>query len=141
MNIDSIKNGIVIDHITAGKGMELYRLLSLGELDCTVALIKNVASKKMGKKDIIKVDAAIDLNMDILGYVDPNVTVNIIRGGKNVEKRRIGLPTRLTDVIKCKNPRCITSTEQELSHVFVLTDADARVYRCLYCEAKADGNE
>lgn len=141
MNIDSIKNGIVIDHITAGKGMELYRLLSLGELDCTVALIKNVASKKMGKKDIIKVDAAIDLNMDILGYVDPNVTVNIIRGGKNVEKRRIGLPTRLTDVIKCKNPRCITGIEQELSHVFVLTDADARVYRCLYCEAKADGNE
>lgn len=141
MNIDSIKNGIVIDHITAGKGMELYRLLSLGELDCTVALIKNVASQKMGKKDIIKVDADIDLNMDILGYVDPNVTVNIIRGGKNVEKRRIGLPTRLTDVIKCKNPRCITTTEQELSHVFVLTDADARVYRCLYCEAKADGNE
>ena len=141
MNIDSIKNGIVIDHITAGKGMELYRLLSLGDLDCTVALIKNVGSRKMGKKDIIKVDAAIDLNMDILGYVDPNVTVNIIRGGKNVEKRRIGLPGRLTDVIKCKNPRCITTTEQELSHVFMLTDADARVYRCLYCEAKADGNE
>lgn len=141
MNIDSIKNGIVIDHITAGKGMELYRLLSLGDLDCTVALIKNVASRKMGKKDIIKIDADIDLNMDILGYVDPNVTVNIIQNGKNVEKRRIGLPTRLTDVIKCKNPRCITTTEQELSHVFVLTDADARVYRCLYCEAKADGNE
>lgn len=141
MNIDSIKNGIVIDHITAGKGMELYRLLSLGDLDCTVALIKNVASKKMGKKDIIKVDAAIDLNMDILGYVDPNVTVNVIRNGENVEKKRIGLPTRLTDVIKCKNPRCITTSEQELSHVFLLTDADARVYRCLYCEAKADGNE
>ena len=141
MNIDSIKNGIVIDHITAGKGMELYRLLSLGDLDCTVALIKNVASKKMGKKDIIKVDAAIDLNMDILGYVDPNVTVNVIRNGENVEKKRIGLPTRLTDVIKCKNPRCITTSEQELAHVFLLTDADARVYRCLYCEAKADGNE
>ena len=141
MNIDSIKNGIVIDHITAGKGMELYRLLSLGDLDCTVALIKNVASKKMGKKDIIKVDATIDLNMDILGYVDPNVTVNVIRNGENVEKKRIGLPTRLTDVIKCKNPRCITTSEQELSHVFLLTDADARVYRCLYCEAKADGNE
>ena len=141
MNIDSIKNGIVIDHITAGKGMELYRLLSLGELDCTVALIKNVGSKKMGKKDIIKIDADIDLNMDILGYVDPNVTVNIIRADKNVEKRRIGLPERLTDVIKCKNPRCITTTEQELSHVFMLTDATARVYRCLYCEAKADGNE
>ncbi len=141
MNIDSIKNGIVIDHITAGKGMELYRLLSLGDLDCTVALIKNVGSKKMGKKDIIKVDADIDLSMDILGFIDPNVTVNVIRGGKNVEKRRIGLPERLTDVIKCKNPRCITTTEQELSHVFVLTDVEARVYRCLYCEAKADGNE
>ena len=141
MNIDSIKNGIVIDHITAGKGMELYRLLSLGDLDCSVALIKNVTSQKMGKKDIIKVDADIDLNMDILGYVDQNVTVNIIRGGKNVEKRRIGLPERLTDVLKCKNPRCITTTEQELSHVFVLTNATARVYRCLYCEAKADGNE
>ena len=141
MNIDSIKNGIVIDHITAGKGMELYRLLSLGDLNCTVALIKNVGSQKMGKKDIIKVDADIDLNMDILGYVDPNVTVNVIRNGKNVEKRRIGLPARLTNVIKCKNPRCITTTEQELAHVFVLTDAEARVYRCLYCEAKADGNE
>ena len=141
MNIDSIKNGIVIDHITAGKGMELYRLLSLGDLDCSVALIKNVTSQKMGKKDIIKVDADIDLNMDILGYVDQNVTVNIIRGGKNVEKKRIVLPERLTDVLKCKNPRCITTTEQELSHVFVLTNADERVYRCLYCEAKADGNE
>lgn len=141
MNIDSIKNGIVIDHITAGKGMELYRLLSLGDLDCTVALIKNVGSKKMDKKDIIKVDADIDLSMDILGFIDPNVTVNVIRGGKNVEKRRIGLPERLTNVIKCKNPRCITTTEQELSHVFVLTDVEARVYRCLYCEAKADGNE
>ena len=137
MNIDSIKNGIVIDHITAGKGMELYRLLSLGDLDCTVALIKNVGSQKMGKKDIIKVDADIDLNMDILGYVDPNVTVNVIRNGKNVEKRRIGLPARLTNVIKCKNPRCITTTEQELAHVFVLTDAEARVYRCLYCDSPA----
>ena len=141
MNIDSIKNGIVIDHITAGKGMELYRLLSLGDLDCTVALIKNVISGKMGKKDIIKIDADIDLSMDILGYVDPNVTVNVIRNGSIAEKKSIGLPTRLADVIKCKNPRCITTTEQELSHVFVLTDADARVYRCLYCEAKADGNE
>lgn len=140
MNIDSIKNGIVIDHITAGKGMELYRLLSLCDLDCTVALIKNVTSRKMSKKDIIKIDADIDLNMDILGYVDPDVTVNMIQNGKNVEKKRIGLPARLTDVIKCKNPRCITTTEQELSHVFVLTDADARIYRCLYCEAKADEN-
>ena len=138
MNIDSIKNGIVIDHITAGRGMELYHLLSLGELDCTVALIKNVGSRKMGKKDIIKIDAAIDVNMDILGYVDQNVTVNIIRGGKIVEKKQIALPRRLTNVILCKNPRCITSTEQELPHVFTLTDPEHRVYRCLYCEAQAD---
>ena len=132
MNIDSIKNGIVIDHITAGRGMELYHLLSLGELDCTVALIKNVGSRKMGKKDIIKIDAAIDVNMDILGYVDQNVTVNIIRGGKIVEKKQIALPRRLTNVILCKNPRCITSTEQELPHVFTLTDPERRIYRCLY---------
>ena len=137
MNIDSIKNGIVIDHITAGRGMELYRLLSLGDLDCTVALIKNVGSGKMGKKDIIKIDAAIDVNMDILGYVDQNVTVNIILGGEIVEKKRIALPERLTNVIYCKNPRCITSTEQELAHVFRLTDAQKGVYRCLYCEARA----
>ena len=141
MNIDSIKNGIVIDHITSGKGMELYRLLALGDMDCTVALIKNVSSSKMGKKDIIKIDADINLSMDILGYVDPNVTVNVIRGGSIVEKKRIGLPQRLIGVIQCKNPRCITTSEQELEHVFVLTDADARVYRCLYCEATADINE
>lgn len=140
MNIDSIKNGIVIDHITAGRGMELYRLLSLGELDCTVALIKNVGSGKMGKKDIIKIDAAIDVNMDILGYVDQNVTVNIIRGGEIVEKKQIALPERLTNVIYCKNPRCITSTEQELAHVFRLTDAEKGVYRCLYCETRAKRN-
>ena len=139
MNIDSIKNGIVIDHVTAGRGMELYRLLSLEELDCTVALIKNVASRKMGKKDIIKIDAAIDLSMDILGYVDQNVTVNIIRGGEIVEKKSIGLPERLTNVIYCKNPRCITTTEQELAHVFRLTDPQKRIYRCLYCESKAKG--
>ena len=138
MNIDSIKNGIVIDHITPGRGMELYSLLSLEELDCTVALIKNVGSRKMGKKDIIKIDAAIDLSMDILGYVDKDVTVNIIKDGKIVEKKQIALPLRLVDVIKCKNPRCITSTEQELSHVFRLTDPEKRVYRCLYCETAAE---
>ncbi len=137
MNIDSIKNGIVIDHITAGLGMELYRLLSLDELDCTVALIKNVGSRKMGKKDIIKIDAALDLNMEILGYVDENVTVNIIRGGEIVEKKQIALPEKLTNVIYCKNPRCITSCEQELPHIFRLTDPDKRVYRCLYCETAA----
>ena len=138
MNIDSIKNGIVIDHITAGRGMELYRLLSLETLDCTVAFIKSVGSRKMGKKDIIKIDAAIDINMDIIGYVDPDVTVNIIRDGKIVEKKQIALPERLTDVIKCKNPRCISSTEQELPHIFRLTDTEKRVYRCLWCETQAE---
>ena len=137
MNIDSIKNGIVIDHITAGRGMELYRLLSLEELDCTVALIKNVGSRKMGKKDIIKIDADIDLSMDILGYVDKDVTVNIIKNGEIVEKRTIDTPERLTNVIKCKNPRCITTVEQELDHVFKLVDKENMTYRCIYCEAKA----
>ena len=138
MNIDSIKNGIVIDHITAGRGMKIYNLLHLDKLDCSVAIIKNGNSGKMGKKDIIKIDADIELNMDILGYVDPNVTINIIRNGELVEKRRAELPTKLTDVLVCKNPRCITTTEQELPHVFTLTDPDARVYRCIYCETKAE---
>ena len=137
MNIDSIKNGFVIDHITAGLGMKIYTLLNLDELDCSVAFIKNVPSKKMGKKDIIKIDADIEVNTDILGYVDPDVTVNIIKDGNIVEKKRIALPERLENVIKCKNPRCITTTEQELSQVFKLTDKENRVYRCIYCEAKA----
>lgn len=137
MNIDSIRNGIVIDHITAGKSMEIYRLLGLDALDYPVALIKNVSSKKMGKKDIIKIDFDIDIDTDVLGYVDPGVTVNIIKNGERVEKRLIKLPEKLTNVIKCKNPRCITSTEQELPHIFKLTDKDNRVYRCFYCETKA----
>ena len=137
MNIDSIRNGIVIDHITAGKSMEIYRLLGLDALDYPVALIKNVSSKKMGKKDIIKIDFDIDIDTDVLGYVDPGVTVNIIKNGERVEKRLIKLPEKLTNVIKCKNPRCITSTEQELQHIFKLTDKDNRVYRCFYCETKA----
>lgn len=137
MNIDSIKNGIVIDHITAGKGMELYRLLNLGELDCSVAIIKNVSSDKMGKKDIIKIDADIDLDMAILGYVDPDVTVDIIKDSKLVEKKKIEYPETLKNVIFCKNPRCITSTEQELVHIFKLTDRKNRIYRCLYCESAA----
>ena len=137
MNIDSIKNGIVIDHITAGKGMELYRLLKLDQLDCSVALIKNAVSQKMGKKDIIKIDTDFRVDMDILGYVDPGVTVAIIRDGETAEKLQLTLPERLTNVIRCKNPRCISSTEQELPHVFRLTDPKARTYRCLYCETKA----
>ena len=138
MNIDSIKNGMVIDHITAGKGMELYSLLSLDSLNCTIVIGKNVASRKMGAKDIIKIDADISLNTDILGYVDPGVTINVIKNGTIVEKKTVDLPERLVNVIACKNPRCITSCEQELDQVFTLTDRENRVYRCLYCETKAN---
>ena len=138
MNIDSIINGIVIDHIAAGRGMMLYKLLHLDRLDCSVAIIKNVHSNKMDKKDIIKVDAAIDLNTDVIGYVDPNATVNVIRDGKLVEKKAIVLPEKLVNVIRCKNPRCISTTEQELPQVFVLTDREKGVYRCRYCETKAE---
>ena len=140
MNVDSIKNGIVIDHITAGLGMRVYNLLGLDSLDCTVAIIKNVQSKKMGKKDIIKVDSDISLNMDILGYVDPGITVNIIKDSKLVEKKSIELPEKLENVLKCNNPRCITTTEQELTQIFKLTDREKRVYRCIYCEVKAEEN-
>ena len=137
MNVDSIKNGIVIDHITAGLGMTVYNLLGLDALDCPVAIIKNVSSHKMVKKDIIKIDADIELDLDILGYVDPGVTVNVIRESKLVEKKSIELPEKLVNVVKCKNPRCITTTEQELDHVFKLTDRNKRVYRCIYCEVQA----
>ena len=137
MNIDSIKNGIVIDHITAGQGMRIYNLLGLDSLDCSVALIKNVSSRKMGKKDIIKIDSDFDVDTDILGYVDPDVTVNIIKDGKTVEKKSIALPEKLTGVLTCKNPRCISATEQELPQTFKLTDRARRVYRCIYCETKA----
>ncbi len=138
MNIDSIHNGIVIDHITAGKGMKLYELLGLDKLDCSVAIIKNVHSGKLGKKDIIKIDADIPVDVDVIGFVDPGATVNIIKDEKLSEKRNIEMPNRLVNVIKCKNPRCITSTEQELDHIFKLTDRANNVYRCLYCETKAN---
>ena len=138
MNIDSIHNGIVIDHITAGKGMKLYELLGLDKLDCSVAIIKNVHSGKLGKKDIIKIDADIPVDVDVIGFVDPGATVNIIKDEKLSEKRNIEMPNRLVNVIKCKNPRCITSTEQELDHIFHLTDRANKVYRCLYCETKAN---
>ncbi len=138
MTVDEIKNGIVIDHITAGKGMQIYKLLGLEGLECSIALIKNAPSRKMGKKDIIKIDADIELNTDIIGYVDPDITVNIIKDGKNVEKKSIALPEKLTNVLRCKNPRCISATEQELPQIFTLADRDARVYRCFYCETKAN---
>ncbi|MBQ6824650.1 MAG: aspartate carbamoyltransferase regulatory subunit [Clostridia bacterium] len=137
MKIDSIKNGYVIDHITAGKGMELYKLLKLDQLACPVAIIQRVVSNKMGCKDIIKIDGDIHLDMDILGYVDPGVTINVIKDEKLVGKESIQLPTELRNVIFCKNPRCITTTEQELPHLFKLTDPEKRIYRCIYCETKA----
>jgi len=137
MTIDSIKNGIVIDHIPAGKSMTLYRYLKLDEVDCSVALLRNVHSEKLGKKDIIKIDGILDMNWDVLGYLAPDCTVNIIRDGEIVDKRFLQLPEKLTGVIQCKNPRCITTIEQELSHIFKLTDRKKGVYRCIYCEAKA----
>ena len=138
MNIDAIQNGIVIDHITAGRGMRIYELLGLDALDVSVALIKNAVSHQTGgKKDIIKIDSTMHVNFDVLGFVDPGVTVNIIRDGKLIEKRRIDMPEKLTNVIRCKNPRCITSTERAIDHVFRLTDRKNKVYRCVYCETKA----
>ena len=138
MNIDSIKNGIVIDHIPAGRSMTLYRLLGLDDLDCSVAIIKNVTSKKMGKKDIIKIDSQLDVNLDILGFIDPDITVNIIKDGIRVEKKQMALPEEITGVLACKNPRCITSVEQELPQRFKLSDRENKVYRCIYCETKVE---
>ena len=137
MNIGHIENGIVLDHITAGNGMNIYNVLKLGKLDCTVALIKNADSPKMGKKDIIKISTHLEIDLDILGYLDPGITVNIIRDGKVAERRRLELPERVVGVIKCKNPRCITSVEQEIVHEFKLTDRNKKIYRCIYCEHEA----
>ena len=137
MNIDSIQNGIVIDHITAGRGMRIYELLRLDELDASVAIIKNAVSHQSGKKDIIKIDSEIAINFDVLGFVDPGVTVNIIKNGELVEKKRIEMPETLKNVIRCKNPRCITTTERAIEHIFRLTDRKNKVYRCIYCETQA----
>lgn len=139
MNVDSINNGIVIDHIAPGKAMTLYKLLGLDRLDCQIAIIKNAPSRAMGKKDIIKIDTSMDIDLDVIGYVSPNVTVNIIEDGAITEKKHIELPDRLVNIIRCKNPRCITTTEQEIDHIFVLSSREKREYRCLYCDAKADG--
>ena len=137
MIIGDIKDGIVLDHITAGKGMEIYNVLHLGQLDCTVALIKNADSPKMGKKDILKIGTLLDIDLDVLGYLDPGITVNIIKDGNVSDRRTLALPERVLGVIKCKNPRCITSVEQEIVHEFKLTDRNKGVYRCIYCEQKA----
>ena len=140
MIIGQIENGIVLDHITAGHGMEIYEVLGLGRLDCMVALIKNAESVKMGKKDIIKIDEVLDLDLDVLGYMDPGITVNIIQNGQRVKRMKLELPGEVRGVIRCKNPRCITSVEQEIEHVFRLTNRADRVYRCIYCDTKAGKN-
>ncbi len=137
LNISGLNEGIVLDHIEAGKSMDIYYHLGLDKLDCTIAIIKNAKSGKMGKKDIIKIDGGLDIvDLDVLGYIDHNVTVNIIKDNRIVEKRRLKLPKKITNVIQCKNPRCITSIEQELPHVFYLADEEKQIYRCAYCEEK-----
>ena len=137
MIIGQIKDGIVLDHITAGKSMEIYNVLKLGKLDCNVAMIQNANSIKMGKKDIIKIGTVMDLNLDVLGYIDPGITVNVIRDGKVDKRYHLWLPDRIVGVIKCKNPRCITSTEVNAVHEFRLADKERKIYRCIYCEHEA----
>ena len=138
MNVDAIQNGIVIDHIAAGGGIRLYRLLGLETLEAPVALMTGVVSQKLGRKDIIKIDSEIPVNYDVIGYVDPDATVNIIRNGNLVQKMRVPMPEKLVNVLRCKNPRCISCCEQELPQVFRLTDPGKREYRCIYCETKAE---
>ncbi|MBQ2679127.1 MAG: aspartate carbamoyltransferase regulatory subunit [Firmicutes bacterium] len=139
MNVDGVKTGIVLDHIKAGKSREIYNYLGLDKLDCAIAMLQNVSSTKYGKKDIIKIDSDIALDFDVLGYIDSNITVNLVKDGKLVEKLHMELPETLTDVLKCKNPRCITSVEQEITHIFKLSDRKKRIYRCAYCDAELKG--
>ncbi len=137
LNVGKLNEGFVLDHIKAGKSMDIYRYLNLDKLDCTVAIIKNAKSNKMGRKDIIKIESSLDVvNLDVLGFIDDSITVNVIKDGKIVEKKDLTTPTTLINILKCKNPRCITSIEQELDHIFVLSDPDNKIYRCRYCEEK-----
>lgn len=139
LNVGKIEEGFVLDHIKAGKSLSIYHLLRLDKLDCTVAIIKNARSNKMGKKDILKVECDIDtLDLDILAFIDHNITVNVIKDGEIVDKKELVLPKEIHHVIRCKNPRCITSIEQELPHIFVLADEKKEIYRCKYCEEKAE---
>ncbi|MDR1018081.1 MAG: aspartate carbamoyltransferase regulatory subunit [Lachnospiraceae bacterium] len=138
LNVGQISEGFVLDHIKAGKSMEIYKYLGLDDLDCTVAIIRNVTSHKMGKKDIMKIECPLEwIDLDVLGYLDHNITINIIKDDKVVDKKRLVLPKEVKNIIKCKNPRCITSIEQELDQVFVLTDEEKKVYRCKYCEEES----
>ncbi len=134
LKVDSVMRGVVLDHIQAGKSMEIYRHLQLDRLDCSVAIIKNAKSNRMGRKDIIKIEDMIDLNLEVLGFIDDQITVNIIDDDRVIEKKRLSLPQRVVDVIQCKNPRCITSVEQELPHVFELVNPRTKTYKCTYCE-------
>ena len=137
LNVGRISEGFVLDHIQAGRSMDIYKYLHLDQLDCCVAIIKNAKSSKMGKKDIMKIECPIDfMDLDILGFIEHNITINIIKDEQIIEKKALHLPKKIKNVIKCKNPRCITSIEQELDHVFVLTDPDKEIYRCMYCEEK-----
>lgn len=136
MNIDSIKNGYVIDHIKAGESMKIYDYLKLGDLDCSVAIIKNAKSSKMGKKDIIKIDESINIDMNVLGYIAPNATINVIKDNKRVNKIYPSIPDKLINVVNCKNPRCITSVERGLDQIAILSNKEEGTYRCKYCEAK-----
>ena len=137
LNVGKLQEGFVLDHIQAGKALSIYNSLKLNKLDCCVAIIKNARSNKMGKKDIIKVECPVDVvDLDILGFIDHNITVNIIQDGEIITKKELSLPKQITNIIKCKNPRCITSIEQELPHVFLLTDEAKEIYRCKYCEEK-----
>jgi aspartate carbamoyltransferase regulatory subunit len=138
MNIDSIQNGVVLDHIQAGKSMDIYQYLHLDQLDCQVAIIKNARSEHMGKKDIIKIDSPLDLDLDVLGYIDSNITINIIRNGERIEKKHLELPKKLVNIIRCKNPRCITVAEPQLDAIFLLSDAEKHTYRCAYCDTAKD---
>ena len=136
MNIDSIQNGVVLDHIQAGKSMEIYQYLHLDQLDCSVAIIKNARSGHMERKDIIKIDSPVELDLDVLGYIDPNITVNIIRDGKLVEKKHLELPEKLVNILRCKNPRCITVSEPQLDAIFKLSSRTRHSYRCAYCDTE-----
>ena len=137
MTVDAIINGVVIDHIKAGQGMEIYHFLELNRLDCPIAIIKNASSRRMVRKDIIKIDTEDTLDLSALGYIDSDLTINIIKDGKNIAKYHPELPLKIVDIVPCKNPRCITSTEQELPHIFRLTDKENGTYRCISCESRA----
>lgn len=140
LNIDSVEQGLVIDHIQAGKGMEIYQYLNLDKLDCSVAIIKNAKSKRLGRKDIIKVENNINMDLKVLGFIDPNITINVISNSLIIDKINLELPNEVENVVKCKNPRCITSVEQEIVHKFKLTDKENKIYRCVYCDTAYESN-